>query len=112
MFFDDPERNGKTKTGTFAYSASKAAVHHLTRTLAVELAPRNITVNAIAPGYFESKLAAYVLENFMEDIKRNCPLNRIGKPAEMAGIAIYLASRAGAYTNGTVIPVDGGTSIA
>ena len=100
------------ETGTFAYSASKAAVHHLTRTLAVELGPRNITVNAIAPGYFESKLAAFALENYLEGIKRNCPLDRIGKPAEMAGIAIYLASRAGAYTNGTVIPVDGGTCVA
>ena len=100
------------QTGTFAYSASKAAVHHLTRTLAVELAPRHITVNAIAPGYFESKLTAFTIDNYLDDIKRNCPLNRIGKPAEMAGIAIYLASRAGAYTNGTVIPVDGGTSIA
>jgi NAD(P)-dependent dehydrogenase (short-subunit alcohol dehydrogenase family) len=100
------------QTGTFAYSASKAAVHHLTRTLAVELGPRCITVNAVAPGYFESKLAAHAIENYLDGIKANCPLDRIGKPAEMAGIAIYLASRAGAYTNGAVIPVDGGTCVA
>ena len=101
-----------SQTGTFPYSASKAAVHHLTRALAVELAPRNITVNAIAPGFFESKMTEYVFANFKGDIENNAPLKRIGKPEEMAGVAIYLASRAGAYTTGTVIPVDGGTCIA
>ena len=97
--------------GVFAYSSSKAGVHHLSKSLAVELGPRNITVNAIAPGYFESKMTAEVLEVHGQKIKDSCPLDRIGRPEEMAGIAIYLASRAGAYTNGTVIPVDGGTCI-
>ncbi len=96
-------------TGTFAYSASKAAVHHLTRTLAVELGPRNITVNAVAPGFFESRMTGDILERHGADITAACPLGRIGRPEDMAGIAIYLASRAGAYTNGAVIPVDGGT---
>ncbi|MCP4752960.1 MAG: SDR family oxidoreductase, partial [Proteobacteria bacterium] len=100
------------QTGTFAYSASKAAVHHLTRALAVDLAPRNITVNAVAPGFFPSKMTDFVLDNYLDDIKANCPLNRIGRPEEMVGIAIYLASRAGGYTNGTTIPIDGGTCIA
>ena len=99
-------------TGTFAYSASKAAVHHLTRTLAVELGPRNITVNAVAPGFFESRMTADVLQRHGADIVAACPLGRIGRPEEMAGIAIYLASRAGAYTNGAVIPVDGGSLLA
>jgi NAD(P)-dependent dehydrogenase (short-subunit alcohol dehydrogenase family) len=98
-------------TGTYAYSASKAAVHHLTRTLAVDLAPRNITVNAIAPGYFQSKMTKFLLENYIDSLRGGCPLNRIGLPAEMAGIAIYLASRAGAFTNGAVIPVDGGSHL-
>ena len=97
--------------GTFPYSASKAAVHHLTRTLALELAPQHITVNAVAPGFFESKMTAESLELFRDAIEHNCPLGRIGHPEDMAGIAIYLASRAGAYINGTVIPVDGGSSI-
>jgi NAD(P)-dependent dehydrogenase (short-subunit alcohol dehydrogenase family) len=97
--------------GTFAYSASKAAVHHLTRTLAVELAPKRITVNAIAPGYFESKMTAHVLRDHRETIESACPLRRIGAPEDMAGVAIYLASRAGAFTTGTVIPIDGGTSL-
>ena len=100
------------RTGTFAYSASKAAVHHLTRTLAVELGPRNITVNAVAPGFFESRMTADVLRRHGADIAAACPLGRIGRPEEMAGVAIYLASRAGAYTNGAVIPVDGGTLLA
>lgn len=100
------------RTGTFAYAASKAAVHHLTRTLAVELGPRNVTVNAVAPGFFESRMTADVLRRRGADIAAACPLGRIGRPEEMAGVAIYLASRAGAYTNGAVIPVDGGTLLA
>jgi len=99
------------QTGTFPYSASKAAVHHLTRSLALELAPLYITVNAIAPGFFESKMTQQPLQQFRSEIEKNCPLGRIGRPEEMAGIAIYLASRAGAYTSGAIIPVDGGSSI-
>jgi NAD(P)-dependent dehydrogenase (short-subunit alcohol dehydrogenase family) len=100
-----------TGTGTFAYSASKAALHHLTRTLAAELGPRQITVNAIAPGFFESRMTVGVLKQHGKAIAAACPLGRIGRPEEMAGVVVYLASRAGAYTNGAVIPVDGGTSV-
>ena len=95
---------------TYAYSASKAAVHHLTRTLAHRLAPQRITVNAIAPGPFESKMMAATLERFGDQIRASCPLGRIGRPDDMAGAAIFLASRAGAYLTGAVIPVDGGIS--
>jgi len=93
---------------TYAYSASKAAVHHLTRVLAQQLAPRRITVNAVAPGPFESKMMAETLARFGDAIVAACPLGRIGEPEDMAGVAIYLASRAGAYLTGVVIPVDGG----
>lgn len=96
---------------TFAYPASKAALHHLTRVLAVKLGPRGITVNAIAPGPFESKMTEWMLSNFRDRIEANCPLQRIGQPSDMAGAAIYLASRAGAFVNGAVIPVDGGLSL-
>jgi len=93
---------------TYSYSASKAAVHHLTRVLAKKLAPKKITVNAVAPGPFESKMMAQTLKNFGKYIVESCPLKRIGEPEDMAGVAIYLASRAGAYVTGAVIPVDGG----
>jgi NAD(P)-dependent dehydrogenase (short-subunit alcohol dehydrogenase family) len=94
---------------TYAYSASKAAVHHLTRVLAKKLAPK-VAVNAVAPGPFESKMMAATLERFGDLIASQCPLGRIGRPDDMAGVAIYLASRAGAYLTGAVIPVDGGIS--
>jgi NAD(P)-dependent dehydrogenase (short-subunit alcohol dehydrogenase family) len=95
---------------TYAYSSSKAAVHHLTRVLAHRLAALRITVNAIAPGPFESKMMAETLERFGDQIRASCPLGRIGRPEDMAGTAIFLASRAGAYLTGAVIPVDGGIS--
>ena len=94
---------------TYSYSASKAAVHMLTRTMARKLAP-DITVNAIAPGPFESKMMAATLEAFGQEIAASAPLRRIGRPDDMAGAAIFLASRAGAYLTGAVIPVDGGIS--
>ncbi len=95
---------------TYAYSASKAAVHHMTRVLARKLAPRDITVNAVAPGPFQSKMMAATLEKFGDVVAKTNPRKRIGTPEDMAGIAIYLASRAGAYVTGAVIPVDGGMS--
>lgn len=93
---------------TYAYSASKAGLHHLTRVLAKELGPRHITVNAVAPGPFESKMMAATLATFGDTIAAAAPLRRIGRPDDMAGVAVYLASRAGAYVTGAVIPVDGG----
>lgn len=94
----------------YAYPASKAAVHHLTRDMAVKLAGRNITVNAIAAGPFETDMSGVVLERFRPQMEQMCPLRRIGTPADIAGAVIYLASRAGAYVDGAVIPVDGGIS--
>jgi NAD(P)-dependent dehydrogenase (short-subunit alcohol dehydrogenase family) len=93
---------------TFAYSSSKAGVHHLTRTLARRLARDHINVNAIAPGPFESKMMAETLKTFGEAIKAAAPRGRIGEPEDMAGTAIFLSSRASAYITGAVLPVDGG----
>jgi NAD(P)-dependent dehydrogenase (short-subunit alcohol dehydrogenase family) len=93
---------------TYSYSSSKAALHHLTRVLAKELGPRRITVNAVAPGPFESKMMAATLDAFGAEIAARSPLNRIGRPDDMAGVVVYLASRAGSYVTGAVIPVDGG----
>ena len=98
-------------SGHYAYTTSKAAVHHLTRHLAMELGKRQITVNAIAPGYFPSGMSDPVIDHFGDDIASNALIGRIGEPEDMAGIAVYLAARAGAYIHGAVIPVDGGTSI-
>jgi NAD(P)-dependent dehydrogenase (short-subunit alcohol dehydrogenase family) len=94
---------------TYAYSSSKAAVHHLTRVLAHRFAPK-VTVNAVAPGPFESKMMHETLEKFRDVIVGGCPMGRIGEPEDMAGVAIFLASKAGAYVTGVVIPVDGGIS--
>ena len=93
---------------TFSYGPSKAAIHHLTRTLAAHLADRNITANAIAPGLFPSKMTAATIDAMGDEIIRGTPLKRAGKPADMAGVAIYLASRASSFVTGVVIPVDGG----
>jgi NAD(P)-dependent dehydrogenase (short-subunit alcohol dehydrogenase family) len=93
----------------YSYAASKAAVHHMTRHLAKRLGP-SITVNAVAPGPFQSKMMAATLEIFGEAIAEAAPMNRIGRPDDLAGVAIFLASRAGAYVTGAVIPVDGGIS--
>ncbi|MGW4638807.1 SDR family oxidoreductase [Sphaerisporangium sp. NPDC004334] len=96
----------------YAYSAAKAGVHMLTRHLAHRLAGESITVNAIAPGPFESKMMAFALDDpgMRAAVESQVPLGRIGRPDDMAGAAIFLASRAGAYLTGAVIPVDGGIS--
>ena len=93
---------------TYSYSSTKAAVHHLTRVLAKELGPRHVTVNAIAPGPFPSRMMAATLQEHGDAIAATSPLGRIGRDDDMAGAAVYLASRAGAYVTGAVLPVDGG----
>ena len=93
---------------TYSYAASKAGLHQLTRVLARELGPRHITVNAVAPGPFESKMMAATLEARGDEIAASSPLGRIGRPDDMAGVAVFLSGRGSAYVTGAIIPVDGG----
>jgi NAD(P)-dependent dehydrogenase (short-subunit alcohol dehydrogenase family) len=99
------------KHETYAYTSSKAALHHLSRHLAGHLAPFSITVNVIAPGMFRSKMMQATVEAQGEDaVLEGVPLKRFVNPSDMIGAAIYLASPAGSYVTGVIIPVDGGTA--
>ena len=93
---------------TYSYTAAKAAVHQVTRAMAKRLGPENITVNAIAPGPFQSRMMRATLEIAGDAIAGSIPLRRIGTDSDMAGTAIFLSSKAGAYVNAAIIPVDGG----
>jgi len=97
---------------SFAYSASKAAVHMLTRHLAKRLVGENINVNAIAPGLFPSRMTAFMFESpeLQESIIGRIPMERAGSQEDIAGTVIYLCSRAGAYVTGAIIPVSGGVA--
>ena len=102
----------KAVTGTSVYSATKAGVAQMTRSMAHELGPLGIRVNAIAPGWFETRMTA----NFLTDpakayLKGVNPLRRLGQPGDLDGVALLLASDAGSYINGAVITVDGGQSL-
>ncbi len=93
---------------TYSYAASKAAVLHLTRMMAKNLAGRYIAVNAIAPGYFPSKMTAAIGDDLAAESLAATPMHRRGNASDMAGVALFLGSRASAYMCGSVVTVDGG----
>ncbi len=92
----------------YPYGASKAAIHHLTRALAKRLGADQIRVNAIAPGPFHSRLTDTTSEAVKKSVQTYIPVNRPGTPEDIQGLCIFLASRAGAYVNGSTIALDGG----
>ncbi len=117
---EDPARvinigsvNGLSYSGmtNYSYSASKAAIMHLTKHLAADLVKDNINVNAIAPGFFPSKMTAFVLDGHEEQAAASIPRGRIGSPEDAAGTAIYLSSRASAWMTGNTMILDGGQTI-
>jgi NAD(P)-dependent dehydrogenase (short-subunit alcohol dehydrogenase family) len=95
----------------YSYQASKGAIHWLTKSLAKKLGPDNITVNAIAPGFFESDMTVIKDDAMRTMVESMVPRGRTGTPEDVAGATIYLASRAGAYVTGSIIPVEGGLAI-
>lgn len=98
------------ENATFGYSASKAAVIHLMRNLAVELGPRHILCNAIAPGFFPSKMASGLMEKIggVKALADASPDKRLGEPEDIAAAVVFLCSRASGHVNGATLPIDGG----
>lgn len=99
--------------GAYSYTASKAAVHHLTRTLANELAREHVTVNAFAPGPFESRMMAFATQDKERRarMEQGIPLGRIGRAEDIAAATLFLCGRGGAYTTGAILPIDGGLHV-
>lgn len=98
------------EVGAYSYAASKSAVLHLARNLAIELGPRHILVNGIAPGFFPSKMANVLMERIggTEALGRANPNGRVGQAEDIAAAVVYLSSRAGGHVNGDTIVLDGG----
>lgn len=96
---------------SFVYPFSKAAVHTMTRHFALSVSDGSVTFNVIAPGYFETKLSSYTISESYDDIVAATPMKRLGSAEDVAGAALFLASRAGAFVNGAVLPVDGGAEL-
>jgi len=114
---DDPARiinigsivgNVVTDLNAYSYTASKAAIHHLSKQLANDLVGRNINVNILAPGYFPTSMTAHLRDDPDAALEKKIPMRRLGKPEDISGAIVFLSSRAGAYVTGIELPVDGG----
>ncbi|MEC9363556.1 MAG: SDR family oxidoreductase [Pseudomonadota bacterium] len=100
------------RINAYSYAASKAAIHHLSKVMAADLAGDNVAVNTIAPGYFPTRMMAHIRDDDekLAALAGRVPLGRVGHPDDIAGLCVFLASRASAYMTGALIPVDGGLS--
>ena len=99
--------------GAYSYAMSKSAVHHMTRILAKELADHNITVNALAPGPFQSEMTKFAIgdEKGSEKVSRKIPAQRIGRPEDIAASMLFLCGYGGSYITGAILPISGGLNI-
>jgi len=98
-------------TGTYSYGPSKAACIHLSKQQASKLAQKNITVNAVCPGVFPSRMTSYGVDKFLDTLLVGQPTGRIGQPSDFAGLILFLSSKAAAHITGNVISIDGGSLI-
>jgi NAD(P)-dependent dehydrogenase (short-subunit alcohol dehydrogenase family) len=100
-------------SNAYSYAASKAAVHHLTRILAKELAREAITVNALVLGPFPSRMTSFATADAkrLAAAQTNIPLGRLGQPSDLAGAILFLCGRGGSFTTGSLLPVDGGLNV-
>jgi 3-oxoacyl-[acyl-carrier protein] reductase len=101
----------RVNAGQTNYAASKGAINAFTRALAVELASRNVTVNAIAPGFIETDMSEAVRNKAGDIIKKLIPMRRLGRPEDIARVAVFLAGEESGYITGQVLTVDGGLSL-
>lgn len=97
--------------GTYGYLASKAGVSHLGKNLAIQLGPRNITVNSLAPGFFPTKMSSGLLELAGEAMIESNPLGRLGEKEDLQNVVLFLTSKQSSYINGIVLPIDGGAHL-
>jgi 3-oxoacyl-[acyl-carrier protein] reductase len=97
--------------GQVNYSASKAGVIGLTRTVACELASRNITVNAVAPGFIATDMTAKLGEELLQEVRKQIPLGRLGEPQDVADAVLFLASDAASFITGHILTIDGGLTV-
>ncbi|KAL5598988.1 hypothetical protein BROUX41_003693 [Berkeleyomyces rouxiae] len=104
---------GQGPPNTYGYTASKAAVMHMAKNLAIELGPRHISVNSIAPGFFPSKMTNGIIKSGggLDAMAETNPMGRLGRGEDIAGAVVFLASRAGAHVNGDILTIDGGSLI-
>ena len=98
-------------SGTFSYGPSKAACIHLSKMQASKLMPEHVTVNAVCPGVFPSRMTAYGMQEAMETLTAGQPSGRVGKPEDFAGLVLFLASMGAAHMTGNVLEIDGGSTL-